>query len=43
MILSNTPMDSLEEATAYFKQVLQEHLENKRDIIVLPSLLLVAV
>ena len=32
MILSNTPMDSLEEATAYFKQVLQEHLENKRDI-----------
>ena len=32
VILSNTPMDSLEEATAYFKQVLQEHLENKRDI-----------
>ena len=25
-------MDSLEEATVYFKQVLQEHLENKRDI-----------
>ena len=31
-VLSNTPMESLEEATAYFKQVLQEHLDNKRDI-----------
>ena len=27
MILSNTPMASLEEATAYFKKVLEEHLE----------------
>ena len=25
-------MDSLEEASAYFKKVLQEHLDNKRDI-----------
>jgi hypothetical protein len=32
MILSNTPMESLEEAMAYFKQVLQEHLDNKRHI-----------
>ena len=32
MILSNTPMASLEEATSYFKQVLQEHLDKKRDI-----------
>ena len=32
MILSNTPMASLEEATAYFKKVLEEHLEKKRSI-----------
>jgi hypothetical protein len=32
MIQSITPMESLEEATAYFKLVLQEHLDNKRDI-----------
>jgi hypothetical protein len=32
MILSNTPMESLEEATAYFKKVLEEHLKNKRSI-----------
>ena len=25
-------MDSFEEASAYFKKVLQEHLDNKRDI-----------
>lgn len=31
-LISNEPMDSLEEAAAYFKQVLQEHLDNKRDI-----------
>lgn len=31
-ILSNTPMESLEEAHAYFKKVLQEHLDKKRDI-----------
>ena len=31
-ILSNTPMESLEEAHAYFKQVLKDHLDNKRDI-----------
>ena len=31
-ILSNTPMESLEEACAYFKKVLQEHLDNKRSI-----------
>lgn len=31
-ILNNTPMESLEEAHAYFKKVLQEHLDNKRDI-----------
>ena len=33
-ILSNTPMESLEEAHAYFKQVLKDHLDNKRDITV---------
>ena len=32
MIQSITLMESLEEATAYFKQVLREHLDNKRDI-----------
>lgn len=32
MILSNTPMESLEEATAYFKKLLEEHLEKKRSI-----------
>ena len=32
-VISKGTMDSLEEATAYFKQVLQEHLDNKRDII----------
>ena len=26
-VISNTPMESLEEACAYFKQVLQEHLD----------------
>ncbi|QQN89878.1 hypothetical protein IAQ69_16815 (plasmid) [Acinetobacter variabilis] len=31
-VLSNTPMESLEEATAYFKKVLEEHLEQKRSI-----------
>ena len=31
-IISSTPMDTLEEACAYFKQVLQEHLDKKRDI-----------
>ena len=31
-VISNTPMESLEEACAYFKQVLQEHLDKKRDI-----------
>jgi hypothetical protein len=31
-VVSNTPMESLEEAAAYFKQVLQEHLDNKRDV-----------
>ena len=31
-VLSSTPMESLEEAIAYFKKVLQEHLENKRAI-----------
>ena len=31
-VISNGTMDSLEEASAYFKQVLQEHLDNKRDI-----------
>ena len=31
-IRSNTPMESLEEAHAYFKQVLKDHLDNKRDI-----------
>lgn len=30
-VISNTPMESLEEACDYFKQVLQEHLK-KRDI-----------
>lgn len=30
--ISSTPMDTLEEATSYFKQVLQEHLDKKRDI-----------
>lgn len=30
--LSSTPMETLEEATSYFKQVLQEHLDKKRDI-----------
>ena len=31
-IISQGTMDSIEEASAYFKQVLQEHLDNKRDI-----------
>jgi hypothetical protein len=31
-VISSTPMDTLEEACAYFKQVLQEHLDKKRDI-----------
>ena len=31
-VISSTPMESLEEACAYFKQVLQEHLDKKRDI-----------
>ncbi|HGW3560916.1 TPA: hypothetical protein ACNIBZ_003790 [Acinetobacter baumannii] len=31
-VISNTPMESLEEAAAYFKKVLQEHLDNKRDV-----------
>jgi hypothetical protein len=31
-VISNTPMESLEEASSYFKQVLQEHLDIKRDI-----------
>lgn len=30
-VMSNT-MESLEEASSYFKQVLQEHLDKKRDI-----------
>ena len=29
-VISKGTMDSLEEASAYFKQVLQEHLDNKR-------------
>ena len=32
VIDSITPMESLEEAHSYFKKVLQEHLDNKRDI-----------
>lgn len=31
-VISNTTMESLEEACTYFKQVLQEHLDKKRDI-----------
>ena len=31
-VISNTPMESLEEASSYFKRVLQEHLDKKRDI-----------
>ena len=31
-VVSNTPMDSLEEACSYFRQVLQEHLDKKRDV-----------
>ena len=31
-VISKGTMDSLEEASAYFKKVLQEHLDNKRDI-----------
>ncbi len=31
-VLSKGTIDSLEEASAYFKKVLQEHLDNKRDI-----------
>ncbi|EJB8490038.1 hypothetical protein MW368_003861 [Acinetobacter baumannii] len=31
-VISNTPMESLEEASAYFRNVLQEHLDKKRDI-----------
>ncbi|MDC4140573.1 hypothetical protein K3F58_01495 [Acinetobacter nosocomialis] len=31
-VISDTPMDSLEEAAAYFKKVLQEHLDKKRDV-----------
>ena len=30
--ISSTPMETLQEATSYFKQVLQEHLDKKRDI-----------
>lgn len=30
--ISSTPMETLEEATSYFKQVLQQHLDKKRDI-----------
>lgn len=32
IFISNTPMGSIEEACVYFKQVLQDHLDNKRDI-----------
>ncbi|MCE6009391.1 hypothetical protein [Acinetobacter soli] len=31
-VISNTPMDSLEQASEYFRTVLQEHLDKKRDI-----------
>ena len=31
-VISSTPMETLEEACTYFKQVLQEHLDKKRDI-----------
>jgi len=31
-LISNPPMETLEEATAYFKKVLEEHLEKKRSI-----------
>lgn len=31
-IISNTPMETLDEACVYFKRVLQEHLDKKRDI-----------
>ena len=34
-VISKGTMDSLEEASAYFKKVLQEHLDNKRDITLL--------
>ena len=30
--ISSTPMETLQEATSYFKQVLQEHLDKKRHI-----------
>ena len=41
-ILSNTPMESLEEAHAYFKQVLKDHLDNKETSHYLPLPLLTA-
>ncbi|MFX3864287.1 hypothetical protein ACJBSW_11325 [Streptococcus suis] len=31
-IISNTSMESLDEACTYFRQVLQEHLVKKRQI-----------
>ncbi len=31
-ISSNKPMSSIEEAASYFRKVLQEHLDKKRDI-----------
>lgn len=31
-IISNTSMESLDEACTYFRQVLQEHLDKKRQI-----------
>ena len=31
-VLSNTQMESLEEASAYFMKVLQQHLNNERSI-----------
>lgn len=32
IVISNEPMDSIDEAADYFKKVLQEHLDNKRDV-----------
>jgi hypothetical protein len=31
-VISKTSMGSLEDASSYFKQVLQEHLDKKRNI-----------
>ena len=31
-VTANKPMASLDEAASYFKKVLQEHLDKKRDI-----------